>query len=226
MSVPYHEILAACALRTNALVGAKAGPLETTYNTRPLTAANFQSSIFPFSDYRTAILGAEEKLAQVIAKSGDEDQRAYLMAQTSALANGAVLPSVSSGGLSILGPFGATLDGTDTTIVCTKQPVQVIRRRLATPSLWTIPVYWFAIVGNRIEHTRTTVVRECPVYDYATRKTAFTANGNMLLADGLMEALICGGISMLVRDDEFTIQAATYVSYFNDTLNSFRAKAA
>lgn len=227
MAVPYHDILAACALRTNALIGAKAGPLETTYNTRPLTAANFNSSIFPFSDYRTAILSAIQKLSQVIAKSDDEDQRAYLMAQTVPLANGAALPSVSSTGTPIVGPYRAVLDGADPTIICTKQPLQVIRRRVATSSMWKIPVYNFAMAGNRIEHTRITVIIEVPVFDYGAQVTLYNANGSFPLADSMAEAAICGGMSMLVRDDEFRVQAGDYVAYFTDTLNSFRpAKAA
>lgn len=227
MAVPYHDLLAACALRTNALIGAKAGPLETTYNTRPLTAANFNSSIFPFSDYRTAILSAIQKLAQVIAKSDDEDQRAYLMAQTAARVNGASLPSVSSTGAPIIGPYRAILDSVDPTIVYTKQPIQVVRRRVATASMWKIPVYYFAYAGNRLEHTGASVIIEAPVFDYGAQVTLYNANGNFPLADDLMEAAICGGMSMLIRDDEFRAQAGDYVAYFTDTLNSFRpAKAA
>lgn len=221
MGVPYHDILAAVAMRTNALNGASAAALETTYNVRPLTAANFQSTIFPFTDYRTAILSAEQKLAQVIAPSNDEAMRAPLFTQTAALASGAVLPAVNSAGVSIIGHYGAVLDGTDTSVACTKQPVQVIRRRLATPAIWKIPVYYFAYTGNRIEHTRTTVILECPVYDYEAQVTAFNANDDMLLADGLMEALICGGMTMLVRDDEWLSQAQQFVTYFNNTLARF-----
>ena len=226
MSVNYHDILAAVALRANALVGAKAAPLEATYITRPLTSADFQSSIFPFSDFRTAILSAEQKLAQTIANSNDESQRAYLMSQTAGLVNGDLLPSADLTGAPIIGPYGAVVDGTDTSIVCTRQPVQIVRRFNANTALWSIPLYYFAFTGNRIEHTRSTVILECPVYDYGAQVTAFDADGDMVLADGLMEALICGGISMLIRDDEFMEQAKMYVTYFNNTLESFKTKAA
>lgn len=224
MAVTYHEVLASVALRVNALTGADKTTLESSYNIRPLTTTQFQSTIFPFSDFRTAILSAEQKLAQVIAKSDDDGHRSFIMGTTSALASGAILPSTSSTGQTIIGHFGNVLDGADTTISCAPQPVQIIRRRLATPTLWKIPVYNFAFVGNRIFHTRTTVILECPIYDYAIRKTAYNANGNMLLADDMMEALICGGLSLLIRDDEFGGQAATYSAYFKDVLDSFNPR--
>lgn len=224
MGIPYHDILSAVAMRVNAIVGATAATLETNYNIRPLTTTQFQSTIFPFTDFRTAILSAEQKLAQVIARSDDDGHRSFIMGTTLALASGAVLPSTNSSGQTIIGHFGSVLDGVDTTIQCTRQPIQVIRRRLATPSLWKIPVYNYAYDGNRIFHTRTTVILECPIYDYATRKTVYNANGNMLLADDMMEALICGGISLLVRDDEFMAQSQQYVSYFNNVLESFKPR--
>lgn len=224
MAVTYHEILAGCALRVNAIVGAAAATLETNYNIRPLTTTQFQSTIFPFSDFRTAILSAEQKLAQVIAKSDDDGHRSFIMGTTLALASGANLPSTTSTGLTIIGHFGSVLDGVDTTIQCTRQPIQVIRRRLATPTLWKIPVYNYAYDGARIFHTRTTVILEAPFYDYASRKTAFNANGNMLLADDMMEALICGGLSLLIRDDEFVTQSARYAEYFNNVLEGFKPR--
>lgn len=224
MSVPYHDILAAVALRTNALIGAKAGPLETTYNTRPLTVANFQSSIFPFSDYRTVILGAVQKLSQSIAEVREHPWRAILTSTTAALASGALQPATDNAGKSIIGVYGSIFDASDSHVL-SEQPDEVIRRRLLTPALWKIPVYQYGLTGDSIVHTRTTVKIEVCVWDYASQVVLFNANSAMLLPDVLTEAVICGAIALLVRDDEFTAQAGIYAEYFATTLTAIRGGA-
>lgn len=222
MSVPYHDILAATGVRCNALIGAKAGPLETTYNTRPLTVANFNSSIFPFSDYRTAILSAVEKLSQTIAEVIDHPWRTSLLGQTINLASGDLIPALDQNGDSIIGAYGAVIDSADGQVL-SEQPDEVIRRRLLTPTLWKIPVYHYSPVGDTIVHTRPLVYIQVCVWNYGDQVTAFNANGDIPLPDVLAEAIICGALAMLVRDDEFAAQAGIYAAYFTETLTAIRA---
>lgn len=222
--MPYHDLIAASALRTNALIGAKAAPLETTYNTRPLSAANFQSSIFPFSDYIAQTASAVQKLSQSIADVRDHPWRRNLAGRTTNLASGATIPAVNNAGASIIGVYGNVIDGSDGQVL-SEQPDETIRRRLLTPSVWKIPVYHFSLTGDSILHTRTTAYLEVCVLDYGALITAIGANDDMTLPDVLAEAVICGTVALMVRDDEFTTQAEVYATYFSTTLAAIRGGA-
>lgn len=213
MAVAYQTILAAVALRVNALVGATVAALETTYTTSPLTSANFQSTIFPFTAIKNAILNAEEKLAQRIANNADDPLRQYMADVTASLATPATLPSVSTNSKPIIGIWGAVRDATSG-IVCTQMPLDLVRRRAASTNL-VIPVWWFNITGGRIEHTRTNVAIECCVYSRTDQSTAFDADGDILLADALEPDYISEALAILVRDDEFMAQAQLYASRAN-----------
>ena len=214
----YHDILAGVALRINALKGTDPVALQITYSTRPLTDELFDSSIFPMDAIRDSILNAEQRLAAVIANTGNHPWRTFLggPSETTVLMNGDLMPSIDVNGVGIIGIYGSVLDVDDPTLICTEQPVEVLRRRQLTPNLWIIPAYNYSLDGNGIIHTRPNgvTVQVC-VYDYATQQAAFDANEPILLPDVLAEALICGGVAGLVRDDEFTTQASLYVQYFN-----------
>lgn len=222
----YHDLIADAALRVNALTGASATDLETSFTTRPLTTTQFQSTIFPFSAYITAILYAEQRLAQVIAETGNHPYRTYLQTQTSALATGANLPSTDSTGLPIIGIYGAVLDGSVTTISCTEGTLEQIRRynQLATAgsTLYLMSPYQYKIDGNTIEHTQTTVIIKVCTYDYATQLAAATADSVILLPDALGEAYVTGSLSYLLRDDEWLSQGAVFRGMFEATLAGIR----
>lgn len=211
------------AVRINALTGAtQPAELEAAYTIDPLTAGDvLGSAVFNFSAIRDAVLLSEQKLAQTIAETADHAWRAKLISQTNTLASGATLPSEDENGLSIIGLYGSVFDSTDNRTLF-EQPAEVIERRLATPALWKIPVYHYAMRGDSITHTRTLVRIEVCVWDYLNQQTAIEANDDMLLPDVLEEAVICGAISMLVRDDEWLAQGSQYVAYFNETLAAIR----
>lgn len=210
MAVAYRTILAAVALRINALIGTSASALETTYTTSPLTDANFQSTIFPFTAIKGAVLNAEEKLAQKIANNADDPLRQYMADVTANLSNPSTLPSLSTNSKPIIGIFGAVRDATSG-IVCSQMPLDMVRRRASATGL-IVPVWWFNITGGRIEHTRTNVVIECCVYSRTDQATAFDADGNILLADALEPDYISEALAILVRDDEFMEQARLYAA--------------
>lgn len=210
MAVAYRTILAAVALRINALVGTSASVLETTYTTSPLTTSEFQSTIFNFSAIKGAVLNAEEKLAQKIANNADDPLRQYMANTTANLANPATLPSTSTNSKPIIGIWGAVRDATSG-IVCSQMPLDMVRRRASATDM-VIPVWWFNITGGRIEHTRTNVVIECCTYSRTDQATAMDANGDILLADALEPDYISEALAILVRDDEFMDQARLYAA--------------
>jgi hypothetical protein len=226
MSTPWHDLLADTAIRINALIGTAAGALETTFLVRPLTSANFQSTVFSFTDVKYALINAEEKLAHAIASTSGHPWRAtpVFAGVTASIANEAALPAVSSiGAGQIIGELGSVHDATDGT-VCTEKPLAVIRRRVRNAASFPTGsnIYHYHIDGNRIYHTRTNVVIDVCVYNRATQLAALTGNADILLPDVLGEAYVCGAVSYLVRDDEFTGQAELYRAYFNDTLSMIR----
>ena len=220
MSVPYNIVLRETAIRANAIVGPVPGTLETNYVVSPLTTTQVQSSIFSFTALKDAVLAAEERLAWAIANVKGHPWRQSMANTTAALANLAALPAASTNSKPIVGAWGAVIDGTSS-IVCSEMPLDQVRRRaLNANSEFVCPVYWYALNGGRIEHTRTTVVVECCTYSRSDQSTTFDANGNILLPDALEHAYVCGAVSMLVRDDEWKEQSQIYANYFNSALES------
>lgn len=219
-TVHYHDILAAVAVRINALQGTDPAELQITYSQRPLTDEVFQSTIFPMNANRDAILNAEQKLANAISLSADRTLRTFLRSVTEPLATGNALPKFDFEGNPIIGNFGAVLDGADQSIMVTRMPVAVVRNRVLAPDIFLAPAYYFALDGVRLIHTRDTVILECCVYNAETQTSRFDFNETMLLPDSMSEALICGACAMLVRDDEWVQQAQQWAAYFTTTLAS------
>lgn len=223
MTTPYHDILADIAVRVNALRGAIPATLENTYTNRPLTSTDFGSSIYPFSACISALIMSEERLATTMALTSNPILRAPLHGVTAALAQGAVIPTHSSTNKSIIGVLGSVRDGSDGTTCKEKTLEEIERRNRNAGSFYRLPMYAYKFDGERIEHTRTTVVIDCCVYDRVTQLERATINSTMLLPDNLGPAVICGAVAILIRDDEDVAQAEVYATYYKDILNQLSA---
>lgn len=222
MSVTYNTIIRNAAVRINAITGATSSALESAYITTPLTAAQVDSADFTLSVLKDTCLLVEEKLAHAIANTGNHPWRSYLSSTTAAIAHRGFIPTVDASSPSVrplIGVLGSVYDATDL-VVCTEKPLEVIRRRVDNPgTFFKTSVYWYKIDGVRIYHTRSNVKIDCCSYDRAAQATAIATLGNStILPDVLEEAMVCGMVSMLVRDDAFTAQSQIYRNYFNDTL--------
>lgn len=220
MSVTYATILRQAAIRVNALVGTTPSALETNY-LAALASTSFDSADFPFTLFKDTCLAVEGKLASAIANTGNHPWRSFLSGVTSALASGDLLPSLDSTSSPIIGVWGSVRDGSDSTPL-TEMAFDDIRIEARNANTWLVtPIYGYKIDGTRIFHTRTTVIVDCCVYNRATRTTIIgTLTNSTLLPDALEEAMVCGMVSMLVRDDAFMPQAQIYRGYFNDALAS------
>src|SRR5438034_2764124 len=142
-----HEVLSSIGLRINALTGVTSATQETAYTTRPLTTAQFQSTIFPFSAIKRAQLIAEKRLSEAIANVGGHPWRQYFADQTAALAHKAQMPSLSASSKQIIGIWGSVFDATDG-IECTEQEAEAIRRRNRNAnSFFRTPAYSYKIDG-------------------------------------------------------------------------------
>lgn len=207
MAVPYRVIFGAVGLRVNALVGALAPALETSITTSPLTTAEFQSTIFPFTGIKWAVINAEQKLVVKTANNPEDPNRQFLANTTAALTNPSTLPSLSTNSKPIIGAWGAVRDASNGT-VCSQMPLDIVRRRAASTQV--VPVYWSNITSGRIEHTRTSVIIECCTYSRTDQIAVFEANGDILLSDALEPDYIEEALGILVRDDEFMDQAKRF----------------
>ncbi len=223
MSTTYSQIVRQCAVRINAITSPIASTLQSTYVTTPFTSSQVGSSIFPYAAITDAVLNIEGRLADAIASTGDHPYRAYLISTTDALANAAVLPSLDSAGEQIIGVWGAVFDSTDTTQVYRPKDVaQVMRRNTNPNSKYRVTVYWYFMDDLNIYHTGTSVKIKVCVYSRDNQATILAANGDMLLPDTLADALVCGAVSELIRDDEFMGQASAYRQYYNEVDGAIR----
>lgn len=215
----YHDICAAVALRINALDGTDAVALQTTYSTRPLTDELFISSIFPFNAIRDAIIETEGKIAGVIGLSANRTLRAYLRGLTDALVSGDAIPTVDSNDIPIIGNLGMVRDATNGKKL-TRKPIPLVQNYLNAPGIFLVPLYYYALDGSTIIHTRTGVVAETCSYSASAQTAAFDADEALLLTDSLAEAYENGALATLMRDDEFTQQAGQYANYFTAFLGT------
>lgn len=219
MATSYDRVIKNAALRVQAIAGTTASTLETSYLVTPITTTQLDSADFPLTPLKDTCLLVEEKLAHAIANVGNHPWRSALAGVTASIAHEGVIPVVDTNTKSIIGVLGSVYDASDGT-VCTEKPLEVIRRRVENAGTFhLVSVYNYKIDGRRIYHTRTNVVIDVCVYDRTTQATAIdTLTNAMLLPDALEEAMVCGMVSLLVRDDAFMPQARLYRSYFQETL--------
>jgi hypothetical protein len=218
----YHDIIAGTALRIDALIGTQAAALQTTYETRPLTTANFQSTIIPFAGIKNGVQYAESKLVDAIAETGDHPWQANIRSLTATITSGSLIPSTDASSVKIVGIYGAVRD-TATGNVCFEKPLATIQRRVTNSnSFWVVPVYYYRMDGTRIYHTTDGVKIDVCVYDTDAQATAIDDDDEILLPGTLEEAYVCGALSYCLRDDEFSAQASIFRQYFEGTIAGIR----
>jgi hypothetical protein len=224
MATTYEMIIRQGAKRCNAIIAAnaQAGAIETAYATSPITSTQLNSPDFPWTSWKDSLITAEEKLARRIANNPHCSYRTNITSQTALLVNLAALPSVDSGSNKIIGEWGDVKDASDGRI-CTLKPIPRIARILRL-NLKGSYYHFNLISGQRITHTRSSVVIDVCTFNRTSRTTAInTITNPILLSDALEEAYVCGLVSMIVGDDNFSAQATIYRGHFDDTLKEIDA---
>jgi hypothetical protein len=223
MAVPYAKLISNVGLRLNALVGALPADLETTYKKATQVVGDYESADFPFTFVKDLVIQAEAKYAGIIAGVETPDGEGHpfrnaLHAVTASIANGAVIPSTSSGGDKIIGSYGSVRDATDGKPLSRRSLSSV--RRFVRETWRTTSRYGYSIDGVRLYHTRTNATIDVCVYNSATRRALMDSDqtASMLLADSLELGLICEAVSMAFRDDAFPAQAEQYRTYSLDQI--------
>jgi len=209
------------ALRMSALAGSQVVQIAATYDTAPLTAAQFKSADWPFNSFRDAILMAVEELAWTIAEVKTHTWRAVLGSVTNDLANNAELPAVSATAKPVIGVWGDVFDSADGKLLTDELDLATLRR--VADSAWrTMPIYYYKIAAHHIVHTRTLVKIDCCVFDRADELARWNAAGNMILPDVLEPAVSSRAISLMTRDGAFAQQAERYAVYSDAALAAIR----
>ncbi len=204
-------------MRINALADSTLpDELQAVYSTRPLTSANFDSSIFPFDDIKGAVKKAVATFKMAIANKGGHPWRNYpgLASVTEFVNNGGDLSGQDESGLSIIGVWGTVFDSVDNRPLI-EAPLEQIMRRNAMTSLYLLEQYKFKIDDQKLWHTRPVdrVKLKCCIYDGITEQEAIDNNDDMTLPDVLEPAIMSASIGLLVRDDEFMGQSARFAEY-------------
>lgn len=218
----YNTVLRQIAIAVNALTGAVAATLETSYATVPLTSANFQSSILPFTRLKDAMLNSEAALINTVLSTAEHPWRASFTSQTAPLAYGALIPATNAGASVIVGSRGAVRDSVSGE-PCTKNELEQIRDRVINPNgMWKIEVFWYAVDDQRIYHTRSNVVVDVCTYARPVADS-LVLTSNILLPDITVPAYVDGALMECVRDDEFMAQAERFGGMFNAWQNAIKA---
>lgn len=231
MALKWHDIIARAALRVNALEGVQSATLNATFNERPLTQTEFKSAVFPFAAHVHAVVGAAGMLAEAIASTSEHPGRARLSDVTGAVtgsqAAGAILPVVSESGEPIIGLLGAVREVVESQPgrPLTREPLQRVLMLIENANAYYKQRYYkYAIRGQRMWHTRAEAVIDCCVWNEATQLANATDNtGAPPFADSLGDALMCGALKHLMRDDEFAGQAQVYGGYFDTVVGLLRS---
>ncbi len=208
--------LGAGMLRGQSTVGLQTSYEDTTLNQWDLI--NEGDRLIPLTALQDACLNAESVLANAIADTGGHPWRSYILSFTSALSSGDVMPEADSNGNPIIGIWGSVLDGADQSFVCTEWPTEMIRRWSRMSTYYKSSFYGYAIDGNGITHTRTSVVVQVCIYNRETQLTDLLANNDIALPDTLAPAYVSGALAMLGGEN-----SGLHRSLFDQTLMAIKS---
>jgi len=190
MAISYNLILRECLLRSSQLSGSDQAELETAYGAETIDGAEI-----PMSSFRAQIINIEADLSHIIASDASHPYRSYIQGTSSGLANLADTPTLDDASNPFIGVFDSVMDGS-TSQPCTFQPTQTILD-YQDPFFDDVELYNYSIVGNTIQHTRSTVKMQGCVFDRTERETAYDADGNSPLPPVLANTWIAGVMANL-----------------------------
>lgn len=219
MAIAYRQILRMAARRVNAVTGVSRAALETAYMTAPLTAVQIGNVDFTRSMIVDNMISVVGSIVKTYANVHHHPFREYNLSQTLELGNRDALPSTDENGKSIVGVWGTFRDAI-TDEILTKQPYRLIEslRAGAADGSMKGQYYYYDIVGDRIVHSRATVVADVCVFDVADELAAVAADGSAPLPDALLDLAWTGLVASLMVDDEFVQQAQIHKSFFDQGL--------
>lgn len=196
MPITYEKVIQEVLNELGAVKGATAATAETNYAASPATSTVFGPDFTPAMVKDAVAVGLGETVED-IASTPLHPERAGFTTQTAALAYDALIPRVDSVGNKIIGVIGEVRDGADATPLLNVTMDSVRGWKIFAGNVYDgfIP-YLYAISGNRILHTRTTVVIDVCTY---ARPTSF--NGNIPLDDWHEGGLVARAVRILATKE-------------------------
>ena len=188
--IPYLLIKQEIALRSAQLSGTSQGTLETAYGAFTLDGAEI-----PDSSFRTQILNIESEIAHIIASDVSHPYRTYIFGESSALANLANTPTLDANSDPFIGMFDACVDGS-TGQPLTVQPTQTLLD-YENAFFDNVDLYNYCIVGNTIQHSRSTAILQGCVWNRTTQESDYDGDGNSPLPPILANTWIAGVMANL-----------------------------
>lgn len=176
MPITFESIIQQILNELGAIKGATAVDAATNFNASPSTSTVIGPDFVP-DHVQPALAATISETVECIAATPRHPERQRYADVTTSLANRAAIPRTGSGGLTIIGVPGFVRDAVDS-VACLPNSLDAIRsyNRFPTTVYAEFSPYWYAINGNRIEHTRGNVIIEVCVF---SRPTSFTGAINM-----------------------------------------------
>jgi len=145
MSTAWAHIENLVVTRIGALKADDEAVAETNYRVIPKTATQVSDAAFPVSSVRDEIVAVTVEVVAAICKN-EGDTRRTLFAQTVFAASGLFIPTS-------MGPLGTIRDQSTGRPLVERSLSEVAERKANPGGLWTEPVYFYAISGDKIFHT-------------------------------------------------------------------------
>lgn len=173
MSVSWNKAKQKVANALGAVAGATAATADANYLGTISTSSVIGPDFTP-AMIEDALVAALGRIVEAIASTPLNPERAGFTTQTNALASGDLIPRTDSGGILILGVIGAVRDSSNSEVL-ELTDLDKVRSfaRHSTTVYNGANLYWYALDGNRILHTRTNVVADVCTY---TRPTSFAGD--------------------------------------------------
>ncbi len=207
----WNTLLRQLAVSVNAITGATPTLLEASYSTVPLTSANFQSSILPFTNLKDHMVNGVFKIISIAANNGNHPYRAALISQTAALSYGDAV-TANAASVPIIGVWGTVRDQDGN--VMTKGNLSQIRAWVLNPGgMFLVDTSLWARDDVRIYHTATTVTIDV-VAQARPDVDALVLTATMPLPDDAVPVCIQAAQEECIRDDEFMAQGARFGDMF------------
>lgn len=185
MAITFERVIQQALNRLGAVSGVNASDAETNYDATP-TTSTVDGPDFTPSMIEDALAATIGETVEAIASTPKHSERQRFVDLTNALANRDPIPEAGSGGERIIGVIGYVEDSSDHQALL-PMSLDAVRSYNRFPTIYNFDAYWYAINGNRIEHTRPSVVIEVCVH---TRPTVFT--GDIPLEDWHEGGLVAG----------------------------------
>lgn len=237
MPTASHIIVREIGKRVGAFRSASAGAgANTDYLTLPLTTTVVEAPTWTLGMLFDLVADAHSDLAMAIASAidsqgiGNHPWRVHFADVTANVANAANLPTVGSGGNTIIGALGRPYDTANTDQLMTMASAERVSAFTNNTAIFTNDPHLYHVNGTKVYHTTANVNFPVCVYERSAIATIVAANGNFgtgagsgTVPDPLVPALVAGGIAMASIEEELLAMAAPFATYYAAVLERIAA---